>query len=100
MSAPNQPHWLERPATVNKLVWTLYSVCGLLLISELFYHRHTHFDFEGWFGFYGFYGFLAYVFIVLSAKGLRRILRRDTDYYTAEEEKRAKRSNAPKEPHA
>lgn len=100
MSAPQDPHWLEKPATINKLVWTLYTVCGLLLLSELFYHRHTHFDFEGWFGFYGFYGFGAYLFIVLSAKGLRRILRRDTDYYTAEEEARAKNAATNKEPHS
>lgn len=81
MSASGHEHWLERPSTVRGLVWTLYAVCGLLLIAELFIHRHTHFDFEGWFGFYGFYGFLAYIGIVFSAKGLRKLIRRSVNYY-------------------
>ena len=34
-----------------------------------------------WFGFFAFFGFGAYVFIVLSAKALRRLIKRPEDYY-------------------
>lgn len=84
MSAPDDTPWLERASTIKGLVITLYTVCGLLLAADLFVHRHSHFGFEQWFGFYAFYGFGAYVFIVTSAKGLRRLLRRDPDYYTGD----------------
>lgn len=84
MSHPHdkeKTYWLDQPANVNKLVYALYAACAGLLIAELFVHKHGHFDFELWFGFFGFYGFCAYVFIVMSAKGMRVFLRRDENYY-------------------
>lgn len=74
-------YWLDQPGNVNKLVRVLVVVCVLLFLADLLYHKHAEFGFEHWFGFYAWYGFLTYCFIVLSAKALRRILRRDEDYY-------------------
>lgn len=89
MSAPDQqPSWLERPGTVKGIVMALYVCCALLLAAEFFIHRHTHFEFEKFFGFYAFYGLGAYVFIVLSAKALRRLIGRPADYYSRDEEPR------------
>lgn len=59
----------------------LLAVCLLLLATDLFYDKHPHFAFEGWFGFYAFFGFLAYAGIVSAAKLLRRAVMRDEDYY-------------------
>lgn len=59
----------------------LCGVCALLLISDLFYDKHAHYGFEDWFGFYGIYGFLGCVLLVLAAKELRRLVKRDEDYY-------------------
>lgn len=56
-------------------------VCAGLLLSDFFYPKHAAFSWEGWFGFYGFYGFVGCVFLVLSAKEMRRIVKRDEDYY-------------------
>ena len=59
----------------------LTAACVVLLFADLFYDKHPHFAFEGWFGFYAFFGFVAFFLIVLSGKPLRRLLMRDEDYY-------------------
>jgi Na+/melibiose symporter-like transporter len=59
----------------------LCAVCAVLLIADLFYDKHAHYGFEDWFGFYGIYGFVGCVLLVLSAKALRRLVKRDEDYY-------------------
>lgn len=66
---------------VKRIVYAVYIICAGLLLIDLFHHKHGHFVFEEWFGFYAIFGFLAYVFIVLSATQLRKILKRDEDYY-------------------
>ena len=79
--ANNKKYWLDQSKNVNKIVYLLYAICAALLIIELFYHKHGHFDFEQWFGFYAWFGFTAYICIVLSAKLLRKIIKREEDYY-------------------
>jgi hypothetical protein len=89
MAAPSHPtdrpenkYWLDDPRNVNKLIGVLIAVCVALVIVDAFYHKHVHLAFEESFPvFYGVYGFLAYCAIVLSAKALRRLLKRDEDYY-------------------
>lgn len=77
--------WLDEPRNVTKIVIGLAVACGLALLADLFYPKHPHFDVEGWFGFYAIYGFIGSVLLVLTAKGLRRWLRRDEDYYQPRE---------------
>lgn len=77
----DRKHWLDEPRNVSKILWALYTACGLLLAIDLFYHRHTDFAFESFFGFYGLYGFGACVALVLIAKELRKVLSRPEDYY-------------------
>ncbi len=74
-------YWLDEPRNVDKLVYTLYAVCTLLFLADFFYHKHVHFEFENWIGFFGWFGFGICVFIVLSAKAQRRVVKRDPDYY-------------------
>lgn len=74
-------YWLDEPRNVDKIVYTLYAVCGGLILVDLLLHKHAHFGFENWFGFYGFYGFIGCVALVLIAKGLRRLVKRSEDYY-------------------
>jgi uncharacterized membrane protein len=78
---PEKKYWLDDPRHVTWIVYALVAVCVLLVLSDLLYHRHAHFGWEGWFGFYGVYGFLSAVFLVLTAKELRKILMRKEDYY-------------------
>ena len=74
-------YWLDDMKNVNKILWALAAVCAGLMIAEFFYHKHVVYDFENWFGFYSFVGFFLPVFLVLSARELRKILMRDEDYY-------------------
>ena len=51
------------------------------VIADFFYHKHTHYGFQGIYGFDAFYGFVSCVLLVLAAKQLRKLLMRDEDYY-------------------
>jgi hypothetical protein len=81
MNSEKKKYWLDDPRNVNKIVYTLYAICALLVLGDLLYHKHTHFEFEHWFGFFGFFGFVACVALVLAAKLLRVVLKREEDYY-------------------
>lgn len=83
MSTPSgEPRrWLDEPANVRKVYLSVWVVCGLLLLAELFIDKHGEVDIEHWFGFHGFYGLIACVVLVLAAKQLRRVLMRPENYY-------------------
>lgn len=72
---------LFQPGFVDRLVKILYVLCALLLIGDLFMDKHGHIPVEEKFAFHAVYGFLAYCTIVLSAKQLRRLIKRDENYY-------------------
>lgn len=74
-------YWLDDAHNVKKIVYTLYTVCALLLGADLLYNKHTHFEFENWFGFFGLFGFIACWCLVLVAKEVRKLLKRAEDYY-------------------
>ena len=74
-------YWLDQPRNVDRLVYGLFAVCGLLVLADLFYDKHTHFAFEGWFGFFAWFGFIGCVGLVLLAKAMHRVVKRDEDYY-------------------
>ena len=78
---PGKKYWLDERRNVTRLVYALTAACIALVVSDLFYHKHVVFGFEGWFGFYGFFGFAAFFFIVIAGKQLRKIVMRDEDYY-------------------
>ena len=77
----DKTYWLDDKRNVDKIWYALLAVCALLFAADAFYHKHVHFEAEGWFGFYGVYGFVACVFLVLAARVLRRMLMRSEDYY-------------------
>lgn len=76
-------HVLDRPGNVRRILHLLYICCAALLLTDLFYQRHTQHDWDGWWGFYPLYGFVGCVTLVLIARLLRRILKRPEDYYDA-----------------
>ena len=80
MSGPKK-YWLDRGENVTKLYRGLWAIGIALIAADLFMHKHEEFGFAGWLGFYGFFGFVACVTLVVTAKALRRILKRPEDYY-------------------
>jgi hypothetical protein len=73
--------WLDRKENVTKVARALYAVCALVALLDFVIHRHVEFSAEGFPAFYAIYGFVGSVFLVLSAKQLRKLLKRPEDYY-------------------
>ena len=84
MSGEDQKYWLDEPGNVKKIIWALFAVCAALFLADAFYHKHSHFEAENFFGFYAIFGFVVCVALVLAAKGMRVFLMRSEDYYDAE----------------
>ena len=74
-------YWLDDIRNVHKLFWALVVVCAVLFVSDAFYHKHVVFKFENWFGFFGLFGFFLSFALVLTAKEIRKLLKRDEDFY-------------------
>lgn len=82
MSDPERKRWLDDPKHVDRFVHIVYAVCAVVgLIDIAPYKHHLHFPFEYWPGFYSVFGFVACVSLVLAAKQLRKVVKRDEDYY-------------------
>ena len=67
--------------TAQAVLFCLPTQASVVLADFGAYHKHGHFDFEELPGFNAAFGFLAYVGLVLSATQLRKLLKRDEDYY-------------------
>jgi hypothetical protein len=79
--AEHKRYWLARPENVTKLYRTAWVIGLGLVAGELTIERHEALAFAGWFAFYALFGFVACVALVLTAKALRRLLKRPEDYY-------------------
>jgi len=77
----NEERWLDRPGSVDLIIKVLIASCVLTVLADFFYHKHGDYAFQEWFAFDALFGFLAYVGLVTAAKGVRRLLMRDEDYY-------------------
>lgn len=73
--------WLDKPRNVNRIVYGLAALCALALGADFFYTKHPYFGVERVPAFYALYGLVGSVLLVLTAKELRRFLRRDEEYY-------------------
>lgn len=74
-------HWLARPTTI-RLLWRVFAVVlALLVVAQAFVYVKGYFRADGWFGFGAVFGFLSCLAMVLFAKALGYVLKRDEDYY-------------------
>ncbi len=73
--------WIERKANIRKIYRGVWGVCALLAIPDLFYHKHIVYKIEEFPAFYGLYGFIVCVGLVLGAKELRKLLKRNENFY-------------------
>ena len=85
VAADDEPkRWLDDPANIKRFIRWFFISAGLLALADgvfLFHHKHVHFGFEKFPFFYCLYGLCACVILVIAAKGLRKLLMRDEDYY-------------------
>ena len=68
------------PAWLKKWLKIFFMVCLMLALLDLVVQKQGD---HGWifFGFYSIFGFIACVVLVLAASGMRKILKRNEDYY-------------------
>jgi hypothetical protein len=84
---PKQPiGWMDRPDTVKRLFTIFYFVCVALVAAEILVattpNEHPHpLEVEMRYLVYPVYGFLSFWFLVLVARGMRKLLIRSEDYY-------------------
>ena len=76
-----EPDFFDKPENVGKIIKVFYVICTLLVIADFIVHRHIYHDWENIPGFYAFYGFVGCVILVLVAKGMRKVLMKEEDYY-------------------
>ena len=69
------------PRGVKRILWFLFGICSIAVLLDLTYQKHGHYSFENIFGFHALYGFVSCVLLVLAATQLRKIVKRDEDYY-------------------
>lgn len=80
-SRPERKWLLDSKRAHDAIALGLLVACAALLVVDLAYDQHGHFDYEEWTGFHAAFGFVAYVCIVQAAKILREFVKRDEDYY-------------------
>lgn len=74
-------YFFDKPENIRKVLYIFYGCCGLLLLLDLFVHRHVYHNWENLPGFYPLYGFIGCVILVLVAKEMRKVLMRKENYY-------------------
>lgn len=79
--AAEPPRWIEQPQTIRKITIALAVISALLLVIDIWIHKHSDFALEHLWGFYGFFGLVGCLVLVMVAKGFRALLMRGEDYY-------------------
>ena len=84
MTDPKRDHWLARPESI-RLIWRVFiAVLVATVLAQLAIKVKGYFGVDGWFGFGAVFGFLSCLAMVLVAKGLGFVLKRDEDYYSGD----------------
>ena len=74
--------WLVRPESISLLWKIFWGVLALTVAAQLIIKVKGYFGVDGWFGFGAAYGFLCCLAMVLFAKVLGYVLKRDENYYS------------------
>lgn len=66
----------------RRILGTLFVASLVVLVAlDFFVHKHPFFNWDGFPAFYALYGFGGCVLLVVIAKWLRPLLKREEDYY-------------------
>lgn len=74
-------HWLMRPKTIRGLWVAFLAVLAATVAAGFVVDMHPHFAIEGWPAFFAIVGFLACAAMVIGAKFLGMLLKREDTYY-------------------
>ncbi len=74
-------NWLVRPTTIRKLWILFWIILALTVVAQVFIPVKGYFLVDGWFAFGAIFGFLSCLAMVLFAKALGNVLKRDEDFY-------------------
>lgn len=86
--------WLVRPSTI-RMLWIGGSVLlALTVLAQLFIPIKGYFGVDGVFGFGAMFGFISCLLMVLFAKVLGFVLKRDEQYYLLAEDKASREDQA------
>ena len=81
MNEHERDHWLARPETI-RMIWRVsIVVLAVTVLLQLVIKIKGYFGPDGWLGFAAAFGFLSCLAMVLAAKGLGLLIKRDDDYY-------------------
>jgi hypothetical protein len=81
MNKHEPDHWLVRPATI-RWIWRIsIAVLAITVLLQFVIKIKGYFGVDGRLGFGAAFGFLSCLAMVLVAKGLGFVLKRDEDYY-------------------
>jgi uncharacterized membrane protein len=78
---PQNDAWLARPTTIRALWWAFAALLALSVAAQALFKVKGYVGADGWFAFGAVYGFLSCLAMVLVAKGLGHVLKRNQDYY-------------------
>lgn len=77
----DQRHWLYRSENIRKLWRWGFAILAASVLVQLVFEVHGHFGFDDWFGFNAVYGFVTCTGMVLFAKLLGYLVKREDTYY-------------------
>lgn len=73
--------WVDTKRGVNRLIIGLIVLCVFLFAMDFIWHRHVKVPGEELYGFHAIAGFVSFTVIVLGARLLRVIIKRDESFY-------------------
>ena len=78
---PEDDAWLSRPSTI-RLLWRIFTALLVLVVAaQLWFPVKGSFGVDGWLGFGAAFGFLCCLAMVLIARALGSVVKRDETYY-------------------
>jgi hypothetical protein len=77
-------HWLVRPRSIRVLWIVFIAILAVITMGDLLIDGYSYFGIDGIFAFYSWFGFLVCVGMILFAKVLGALLKREDTYYDGE----------------
>ncbi len=77
--------FVDNMKNVDRIVYGLYAVCAILFLADFLYKKKTYLAAEAFPGFYAIYGFVMCAALVICAKLMRLVLKRDEAYYAPQD---------------